>query len=79
MKLQKLLLMISVSYSLSACADGPKIEVCISDPVNDEFSCYNAITNESRRINFTETENYVCVSPADELTLLNYCKKQKGK
>ncbi len=74
----KQLLMISVSYSLIGCAGGPNIEVCISSPKEGFFRCYNSITQKMRFMNFTDTENYICVSPTDEKTLLDYCKQQKG-
>jgi hypothetical protein len=74
MKLPKLLAILLLT---SSCGAGPHVKICISDPANNAFRCYDSQTQTSSIINFADTENYVCMTPTDAQALLNFCK-QKG-
>lgn len=70
----RLLKLSVILLSLSSCGSGPKIKVCLSSPEDNTFVCYDAQTEQHTVINFADTENFICISPEDEKTLLNYCK-----
>ncbi len=62
------------AFSLVSCANGPKLNVCISDPKNNQLSCFDSRTQAASTIPYSKTENYFCLSPQDAQTLLNYYK-----
>lgn len=75
----KLSLLILAIFSLSGCGyQGPQIKVCISSPGENLFRCYDSLTNKESTMKIADTENYVCASPSDFKTLLEYCKQIKG-
>lgn len=75
--LQKISLAIFLIFSLTACGVGPKVTVCISDPVNHGFQCFDQRTKKSFFLDYSKSENYFALSPSDAKDVLNYCK-QKG-
>lgn len=60
--------------SLSSCGHtGPKIAVCVSNPSNDGFECYDERTQKSYHLNYSDSDKYVALSPTDAQTLFNFC------
>lgn len=80
MQLLKLSLIAFGIFSLSGCGPyGPKVKVCILSPEEQLLRCYDARTDAPSQIKLAESENYVCLSPADFKTLLEYYKRNKTK
>lgn len=81
MKLLKKSLILSLPFSfiLGCGRAGPAVQVCISSPSTNEFRCFDYQEQMTVVMKFEDTENYVCFSPEDGKTLLNYCKNQKNK
>lgn len=72
---QKLSLALLLAFSLIGCA-GPKVTVCVLDPVNQNLQCFDSKTGKSSVLLLKDAENYVCLSPSDEQAVLNYCKNK---
>lgn len=71
---------------LNACKrhiKGPTVNQCIVSADTKEFRCYDKATEKANVIAIEKTENYVCMSPADDKQMLEYCKtaaaNQSGK
>lgn len=73
----KIFLAISLVFSLTACGVGPKVTICVSDPSQKGFQCFDQRTNKSFFLVYDKSENYIAMSPADTKTVLNYCKQKK--
>lgn len=65
-----------LSAVCSGCVSGPKVVVCISDPINHGFQCSDPDDNRSF-LSYDDSENYVAFSPDDAKKLLQYCKGKK--
>ncbi len=61
--------------SLNACAHGPKVEICVSDPFNSDYNCSDW-KGRSRTLNFYDSKGYAVYSPDSYQHLLNYCTKR---
>lgn len=61
--------------SLASCASGPKVTVCISNPINGSFEC-SPPKGDEFSLPFEESENYVCMSPKDTERLFRWVKRR---
>lgn len=75
MTLQKLLLMISASYSLTACGGKLKPDICISAPSEQKLHCYDYRTQTPHDRSWLEVDGWACLSPVDFQNVLNACKR----
>lgn len=59
------------------CKSGPKVTLCILDPEKGGLDC---VTHDKKEYfqAFDVSTNYVCTSPDDFRTLLEYCYR-KGR
>lgn len=64
-----------LSVACSACGTGPKVTVCISDPVNSGFQC-SPPEGEEFLLPYDKSENFVALSPKDTRTVLEYAKRK---
>ncbi len=64
---------LSACASLSGCKDGPKVDVCISDPKHDQMACVDR-DKKSYVLPYGQSDNYVCIMPEDLKTVLEYCR-----
>lgn len=62
--------------SLTSCREGPKVTVCISDPVNDGFQCAD-MSNNKFYLPYKESDNYIALNPDDARELFEFCKRNK--
>lgn len=77
---KKLLLLCGLLISLVSCKEGPSLNVCLSDPANNQAACSGYKDREPREPHvkpYSETENYIMLSPDDTEVLVNYCKLKK--
>lgn len=75
MPLLKLLLLLS-AFSLASCrGNGPDLTVCLLDPERQELQCATA-DGVVTTLPLPDATNYVCLSPNEFETLLNYMKKK---
>ncbi len=58
----------------SACQSFPKITVCVSDPESGGMQC-SFDGGETTFKSYPETSNYVCRSPQDEQTVIEWLKR----
>lgn len=58
---------------LNGCEHGPNVSVCIVDPNSNGFQC--AKPDQTRYwLPFNSGANYVCTSPEDFRTVVEFCK-----
>lgn len=67
------LLLAALSTTFSACEDGPKVTVEISDPAAGGFQTYDEATGRHGFLSYADSRGHVAFSPPDAQTLLNYC------
>lgn len=77
MQLPKLLLTLFAVSSLGCGPGGPAVKICVSDPEREGLTCFDSKTQAQSFLLYKESENYVCVSPNDFKTVLNFCKENK--
>lgn len=68
---RSLLLMQLLAFS--ACANGPRVTVYVADPPNNQFESYNEQTGAKTIVPWSQGNKFICLSPTDAQTLLNYC------
>lgn len=61
---------------LLGCPNGPDITVCLIDANNFQLACSDPNGKKFTRP-ITISDNYVCMSPNDTRTLVEYCKLSK--
>lgn len=62
----------------STCSKGPKVSVYISNAARGGMDFMNEATGEKGFVAYPQTDKYVCLSPQDAETLLNYCNATKS-
>lgn len=67
-----LLLMFFLCF-LPHCKTGPKVRVYLSDPAKGGMEFYDQNTDVGGFVNYAETNKFICFTPGDMQTLLNYC------
>ena len=75
MRLQNLfkLLFVGAVLSLNSCSPkGPAITVCISDPQAFGLDCVSP-NGDMTTVDYMDSENYVCLPPADARTFFEWC------
>lgn len=73
----RLLFLVSLLIALSSCRSGPRVTVCVLDPVNSSLECSDPDGN-GLTLPIDQAENYVCFSPSDTEKLLKACTKPGG-
>lgn len=65
-------LLISLVILLSACSQGPKVTICLSDPPSGGFQCHDQAEDRDFFLDYKDSEDIVGM-PKDDLELLiNY-------
>lgn len=73
----KTLAILFTIFSLTACAQGPKVTAYISSPVEGGVRGFDSKTGKNTGlVPYAQTENFVCFNPPDAQALLNYCKNK---
>lgn len=72
MKQLKTLAILSVSFNIIAC--GPKPTICISNPKETNFRCYNYDKGKSLQKTLKQADGMTCLSPVDSSNELEACK-----
>lgn len=75
--LSKILLVVSVISLTAACGKAPKITTCQSDPAKDGLDCVDW-EKKTSFLNYDQSGNYVCLSPPDTQSLLEFCRTNDG-
>lgn len=70
----KLLLLISLGL-FAGCKNGPKVTICISDPINEGFQCSDADENKFF-LPYPDSENYIALSSDDARKLFEFCRNK---
>lgn len=68
--------LVGLISACASCNDAPKVDVCISDPANNQMACVDR-DKKSYVLPYAQSENYVCLVPEDLKTVLEYCKVQR--
>lgn len=63
------------SLFVSCKGQGPLVTVCLLDPVANQLQCARA-NGSTNIIDLPDATNYVCLSPDDFQTLINYAKEK---
>jgi hypothetical protein len=66
---------------LSACkshTNMPSVNVCVVNSAANYYNCYDELSQKTNKVNYKDSENYICTSPRDENILLTYCKTIKN-
>jgi hypothetical protein len=58
---------------LSSCNEGPKVRVNVSNPSAGGMDYYDEALEQSGFTPYEATNKYICFTPTDLQTLLNYC------
>lgn len=61
---------------IDSCANGPKVTVYVSNP-NAGGMDYSDTSGNKGFIEFYKTDKFVCFTPPDMETMLNYCGVNK--
>lgn len=73
--LHKISLTALLAFSAACKSDGPQITIYISDPAKSGMDY--ATTSSKGFVPYSQTDNFVCLSPSDERTLLEYCEAER--
>ena len=60
---------------LVSCKHAPKVTLCVSDPIVGGFQCEDP-EEHAFVLPYSESENYVALSPSDAQALFLYCKSK---
>jgi hypothetical protein len=74
MKLHKLYIS-AVLLTIAACAHGPKVTVCSSNPSQGQFNCANS-SGPVASVTYAQSVGYSVYPPQGEQSLLDYCAKR---
>jgi len=67
-----------ISLSIGCTISAPRPEVCAHDLERGNFSCYDTEENERRRLEYEETNKYICISPDDYNEILDFIDEITG-
>lgn len=73
MQLVRLAILLSVC-SLWSCKNDLDVYTCLVDAANNGLDCVNAKTNHEMFVPLPDADNYICMSPDDFETMINYVK-----
>lgn len=76
--LRNLLLTCSLAFLLSSCKHGPKLMVCVSDPSEGGFDCYDENLKVNSFLKYQDSDKYIALPPDDAQTLLTYFSQGKN-
>lgn len=73
----RFLALLLASVSLTGCKDGPRVTVCVLDPVNASLECSDPDGN-GVTLPIADAENFVCFSPEDLEKLVRACTRGRA-
>lgn len=72
---RKLLLLLTLPGLFAGCKQGPPLTVCLINAADRTLECSTA-EGKSYTLLLGEADNYVCMSPEDFKTLLDWMKQR---
>lgn len=77
MQLRRLLTTLLTCLALSSCASGPKLKVCVSDPVNAKgFDCHDESSGADTVMTYAQAAGFKAYAQEHLHALLDYCAKR---
>lgn len=64
--------LLCVSSSLTGCKGGPRVTLCISNPMRGGFNCVTP-DDKDYFLPYQNSDNFIALSPNDARTFFEYC------